>query len=117
MEFDQFAASYSEDVERVVAFSGRGHDFFLAAKVAHLLALARARCGAPRDLTALDVGCGTGVLTGMLAPHLRRLYGTDIAALALREGARHAPSCGFVRYDGTLLPYRDGAFDFAYSVC
>ncbi|HWN42144.1 MAG TPA: class I SAM-dependent methyltransferase [Thermoanaerobaculia bacterium] len=117
MDFDKYAATYTQEVERAVAFSGRGHDFFLVAKVRHILSLAQARCGDPSTLVGLDVGCGTGSMTGLLAPHCQRLYGIDIAVAGLREARDHVPGARFLRYDGRRLPFCDGAFDFAFAVC
>ena len=117
MDFDQFARRYGEEVDSAVAFSGRSHLFFLRAKVRHLLELARARCGDPGELTVLDVGCGTGILAGLVVPHVRRLVAVDIATAGLSEGRRLAPSCRFVAYDGGALPFAERSFDLAYMVC
>jgi SAM-dependent methyltransferase len=117
MDFDDYAATYTQEVERAVAFSGRGHDFFLAAKVRHLLALMRARRGDAATLLGLDLGCGTGRMSGPLAPHVRRLYGTDVALAGLLEARRRVPLARFLRYDGRRLPFREGSFDFAFAAC
>jgi SAM-dependent methyltransferase len=56
----------------------------------------------------LDVGCGTGRLTD------RASFGCDasVASLTLAAGRRAA---AFAAADAARLPYRDGAFDAAFS--
>lgn len=117
MDFNEHAATYAQEVESAIEFSGRDHDFFLAAKIRPLLALVRERCGDPSELVGLDLGCGTGRLTHLLETQVRRLYGVDVATASLREAHGAAPAAAFARYDGLRLPFATGAFDFAYTVC
>jgi SAM-dependent methyltransferase len=49
-----------------------------------LAAIARLRVA-----TALEVGCGTGALTGRLARHCERVVGVDCIPAALRAAERH----------------------------
>jgi hypothetical protein len=46
VNFDEFAADYSRQVDRVVAFSGQTQDFFLEAKARQLAAAIRDQFGA-----------------------------------------------------------------------
>jgi SAM-dependent methyltransferase len=115
--FDQHAATYRQEVERVLAFSGRDHSFFLAAKVHHLLGLARSRCGDPGTLTGLDLGCGTGQITRLLAPHCRRLHGIDVTLAGLAVARHQVGTARLVAYDGHRMPFPDAAFDFAVAAC
>jgi ubiquinone/menaquinone biosynthesis C-methylase UbiE len=73
--------------------------------------------GASADLTVLDVGCGTGAasvafqeLTGAT------VWGVDRSAEMLRYAREKSRAVNFVRADAHRLPFRDGKFDFAYSV-
>lgn len=66
----------------------------------------------------LDVGCGPGRHSLVLARRGVKVVGVDIAA-AFLELARDAsePSAGFVRADARRLPVRAGAFDAVICLC
>jgi SAM-dependent methyltransferase len=116
MDFDEYVRDYSKQVDDAVAFSGRGHDFFLAVKARHLVELAR-RLGDPSSLAVLDVGCGVGSMERFLVSRFGRLCGVDVAAEAVREAGRNVPGAQFRAYDGRTLPFADGTFDIAFAVC
>jgi trans-aconitate 2-methyltransferase len=64
----------------------------------------------------LDIGCGTGRLTGEVAARTRTLViGMDRSAAMLAEALAHrAGPVAFVRADGAALPFR-GGFDAVFS--
>ena len=66
-------------------------------------------------LNVLDVGCGTGRMTEVLAKHGARVTGLDIdaAMLTLAQGRTSAP---LVLGNAAALPIRDGAFGLAVAV-
>ena len=57
--------------------------------------------------TALDLGCGPGCTTGLLAEVLRprRLLGIDVSETFLRFGRRQVPDAEFVAHDLRIAPY------------
>jgi ubiquinone/menaquinone biosynthesis C-methylase UbiE len=57
----------------------------------------------------LDIGCGLGVYVRKFRRFSDRVYGIDIDAKRLREGARTTP--GLMLSASETLPFRDGAFD------
>ncbi|XP_066543960.1 putative methyltransferase DDB_G0268948 [Amia ocellicauda] len=62
---------------------------------------------------AVDVGCGTGLSTRILAPHFLRVLGTDISAVQLEQAARDT-SCANVSYrqsPAEELPVPDSSVD------
>lgn len=63
----------------------------------------------------LDLACGTGDVTFMLAPLAKEVVGTDInpRMLALAEGKRPPGTdhVSFVVADGAALPFPDASFD------
>ena len=70
----------------------------------------------PADAEVLEVGCGTGVLTRVLAglPAVRRVVGVDIAASLLdkaRELAAGIAGIEFEQADARSLPFDDERFD------
>jgi len=60
----------------------------------------------------LDVACGTGFLTRMLAGDVT---GLDQSAEMLAIAREQAPDAHFVRGDGLELPFADGEFDRVFT--
>jgi SAM-dependent methyltransferase len=69
----------------------------------------------PQD-TALDLGCGQGELTAVLAARGARAVGADVAEAALRRARARHPGLTFVRVplDGPL-PFADGEFSVIWA--
>jgi ubiquinone/menaquinone biosynthesis C-methylase UbiE len=70
----------------------------------------------PERAHVLEVGCGTGVLTRVLAgwPNVGSVVGVDLASSLLdkaRELAAALPTVTFEEADARSLPFADGAFD------
>jgi arsenite methyltransferase len=70
----------------------------------------------PPRSRVLEVGCGTGVLTRVMAgwPDIREVIGVDPAAAFLekaRELAADIPKVTFQEADGRELPFADASFD------
>jgi ubiquinone/menaquinone biosynthesis C-methylase UbiE len=70
----------------------------------------------PTGAHVLEVGCGTGVLTRVLAgwPDVKAVVGIDPAASLIREAQRLASNLANVTFqeaDGRSLPFGDDAFD------
>jgi len=66
--------------------------------------------------TALDVGCGTGVLAERLAEAGYEMTGIDPSEGMLDVLAARAPRVTAVRASGTALPFDDDSFDLALTV-
>ncbi len=68
--------------------------------------------------SALDVGCGDGLLASRLAERCRDVTGVDrdhqMIALA-RERARDLPNVAFIDAEFPAFPFEDGSFDFIAS--
>jgi SAM-dependent methyltransferase len=115
-DFNAYKDTYRDAVEQSIAFSGRGVDYFAEHKALHLVALARRHLGDPAELSALDLGCGIGATDAFVAESFGELHGADIAADAISRAARANPAVTYTPYDGTRLPYDDGAFDLAFTI-
>ena len=57
----------------------------------------------------LDVGCGVGAFVRRLRQFSPSVYGMDVDAERVREGAEQLPNLGLSV--GEYLPFRDGTFD------
>lgn len=116
-EFDQYGGRYEQLIQDSISFSGREHGFFLEAKAVWLTDLVRRRLGRPAGIRAVDVGCGTGVLHPYLAELDGELVGVDPSAKMLERARAANPSVRYEVADGRRLPFPDGAFDFAFTIC
>lgn len=114
-EFDRVGDRYDELVQRSISFSGRDRGFFLEAKAERLVELAQ-RVGDPAEVRVLDVGAGDGQLDALLG-ELPRLEGTDVSAEMVELASRANPHVPYRLGTDERLPYEDGEFDFAFTVC
>ena len=67
----------------------------------------------PAD-AVLECACGTGLLTGVIAPCCKSLVATDFSAKMLERTAKKYGKYGNARFeqaDILRLPYSDGQFD------
>lgn len=110
------ADTYRSEVERSFNFAGLKHDLFVSAKAEALLELAARHLGSLREKSALDVGCGVGLMQRAVAPAFGRSVGVDISGEALEEARRNCPSSDIRAYDGKRLPFDDKSFDVTFAV-
>ena len=115
-DFDQYAADYTDHVDRVVKFSGQDTDFFHDVKVDLLLSIL-SRSHSLNSLSVLDIGCGTGSLAARVAPWVGELFGVDTSESSIRIASARLPGCRFNLYDGKHLPFEDDSLDFAFASC
>ncbi len=69
---------------------------------------------APLELNRLlDLGCGEGYYSGLLAQQLKldALHGIDISKSAVRSAAKHYPDCHFAVASAYQLPFAANYFD------
>ena len=71
---------------------------------------------AGRGSLILDLGCGNGLSSAMLARRGHRVVGVDISPLFLRDGLRWAgPGLTLLASDAEQLPFKDDSFDLVCS--
>ena len=99
---------YDEDFE-----SREGYLIFLR----HLFEYEVARRNISQDSAVLDVGCGGGYGTDILAKHVKKIVGLDVDEGTITEVSNKYKSenCIFKLYDGNNIPYDDKTFDVAVS--
>lgn len=69
-----------------------------------------------RNLTLLDLGCGSGFILNKIAPYFKFVIGADLSLEMLRHAARIGVKNGdFCQVDGLKLPFKDEMFDIVLS--
>ncbi|KAJ8352856.1 hypothetical protein SKAU_G00243320 [Synaphobranchus kaupii] len=73
--------------------------------------------GKPFDL-AVDVGCGSGQGTVLLAPHFSHVFGTDVspAQLDLAKTYGSAPNISYRQSSAEEMPFSDGSVDLVTAM-
>lgn len=68
-----------------------------------------------RDMTVLELACGTGLLSVKIAPMVKQLEATDFSAEMIEQAKKkpHSSKLYFSVKDATSLPYAPGSFDAA----
>lgn len=66
-----------------------------------------------KGLSVLEIACGTGQYTSLLAGDAARIEATDFSAKMVERARKkvRAENVNFAVRDGTDLPYADGSFD------
>jgi ubiquinone/menaquinone biosynthesis C-methylase UbiE len=74
---------------------------------------ALSRAPSPAGPRVLEVGCGTGIITALIAdlPGATEVVGVDPATGFVDRARRRAPSLRFQVADGRALPFGDASFD------
>ncbi|MCK2215854.1 class I SAM-dependent methyltransferase [Actinomadura sp. ATCC 31491] len=105
-------------IDRPRAYEAAAAIGFGGARRAAFLRVAAAARPRPGD-RVLDVGCGTGYLTRLLAPVAGpdgHVTGLDPAPAMVEYARRRAPAnCDYVHGAGQDLPFPDGSFDLVVS--
>jgi SAM-dependent methyltransferase len=115
--FDSHVESYSDQINRAIAFSGLEHDFFIRAKRDRLLELVERHVGSPLHLAALDLGCGVGAYHSLLIDSFASLAGVDVSEQSIEFARGRNPRVAYAAYDGERLPYVDSGFDVVFAIC
>lgn len=116
-QFDAYAGSYDDAVNKSLGFLGVKVDYFTRVKAGYLLDLLAAHFGRTEDLRLLDVGCGVGNYHPLLAGKVGAISGTDVSPACVVEAATRNPGVSYQPYDGERLPYADDSFDAAVTIC
>src|SRR5918994_1402120 len=94
------------------AFLNRYADWSQRRAVAALIS----KAGELAGRRVLDVGCGTGRWTALLAAHGAEAIGIDRSETMLAEARRRRPGLDFQQMDATRLDFPEDFFDLATVV-
>jgi SAM-dependent methyltransferase len=115
--FDTYGKEYRDVVQASIDFSGLSYEFVTVAKADIMREVIAARFGAEAKPSALDVGCGIGVLHRYIRDRFARLCAVDVSTACLEQAARANSGVEYRAYTGAELPFATGEFDFAYAIC
>jgi SAM-dependent methyltransferase len=115
--FDRYRDSYRGAVNASIGFSGADVDFLAKLKALDIVDTLDRRLGGAAQARVLDVGCGAGLTDVHLVGRVGELHGADVAEGLLEAAAADNPAVHYRSFDGTTLPYADGAFDAAFAIC
>ena len=117
MKFADYAHDYVPQIQRAIPLVGNRHDAFMQEKAVQLRRLAQTHLGGTEHVSALDVGCGIGLMERALAGQFRRSVGVDIEVEVVDQARQAVPESEFIHYDGKRLPFADNEFDLTFAVC
>lgn len=72
--------------------------------------------GLEKNTLVLDLGCGTGLLSNILASKGFEVLGVDISLESLRLLQQREPRINTIQADATLLPFADGSCQAVVSL-
>lgn len=117
-EFDDYSKSYHDQINAAISYSGQDVDFYTRVKADYLAALLDQHLDGVGQPKVLDVGCGHGDIHSHLLERKKMdLTGIDVATSVVDEARQLNPGVSYDHYDGVRLPYDDGSFDAAYTIC
>ncbi len=116
-EFDHYRDTYDDRVNESIAFSGLKVDFFTRAKAAYLCDALDQHFPNPAALKVLDVGCGVGNYHQFLRGRIAALSGVDVSGECIDRARNKNPDVTYKVSDNAELPFADGAFDCAFTIC
>jgi len=117
--FEHYSSHYEEHVEDTlkVWLGGDSSEYFLRVKAEEMCEHLRRLGLDAKKLSALDVGCGTGLVARMLYCKFAKLHGVD-SSRGMIEKARQLslPGVSFQVSDAGRLPFERNQFDLIYCM-
>jgi SAM-dependent methyltransferase len=117
MDFDEYSAGYSDEVQRAIVFAGPTVDYCTEIKATILKEICEKYCGALRQLQVLDLGCGVGMTDAYLKDAFAQLSGVDLSEQSIAQAVQRNPGVHYQSYGGDTLPFPDGRFDVVFTIC
>jgi 2-polyprenyl-3-methyl-5-hydroxy-6-metoxy-1,4-benzoquinol methylase len=116
-EFDSHSHDYHDKVNLALRLSGLDVDFFTRVKAAYIQEIVTTRFADPAQVRLLDIGCGIGNMTSLLAGKVGHVSGVDVSEACVATAREKAPDVDFATYDGTHLPHAVASFDVVTAIC
>ena len=116
-EFDKYNNTYASTVDDALAFSGLKADFFAKVKASYLIDILDQELGSSSESNILDVGCGIGIYHPLIGSKVGSVSGCDVSEACVNTARAANPGVDYAVYEGGRLPYDDGAFDAAFTIC
>lgn len=117
-EFDKFADEYTLLHQANISVSGETPEYFSEYKIKDLKCLLN-QAGI-QDGKLLDFGSGVGYSVPFFSKHLPEIQLTcvDVSVKSLEIGrSKFKNNAAFLAFDGSRLPFGDGAFDCVFAAC
>ena len=113
---DQAVGAQAQDKAKEVAFFDRfaaadDYDVFLPHAKARIMDAFVRLSGLAPGARVLDIGCGSGAFTGLLAERGYGASGIDISPKLVALAKRKFPAIDFHEGDAENMPFEAGAFD------
>jgi SAM-dependent methyltransferase len=115
ISFDDYTDSYKSTIQGSIDFIGQDVDFFIEIKARLLLSLAEKYVGNTKDINAIDIGSGIGLVDRYVAPHLGSVTGVDVEEGVIEKANSNNAGISYKLYDGKHLPSDDDSFDIAFA--
>jgi SAM-dependent methyltransferase len=117
-EFDAYAQSYKDIINRGAAITGESFEYFIGVRVALVIAELGGSSAQSRTQRILDFGCGIGATEQVFRQNFpgATLHGIDESPESLKAAeALGVPGATFHLAESTRLPFEDASFDLIYS--
>lgn len=116
IRFDDYIDNYKHKIQDSINFIGQDVDFFIDIKAHILLNLAAKYLGNTRDIDALDIGSGIGLIDKIIAPHFRSFRGVDVENGVIESAREYNPRVEYKLYDGKKLPFENDSFHLTFAI-
>lgn len=89
----------------------KDHPYFVKVKTQHFIDYSQNYFCSLKNKKCLDIGCGTGETTELLAKHFQIVIGLDYSQTMLRHAYNKIFGSSFVASDAAKIPFKDSSFD------
>jgi SAM-dependent methyltransferase len=113
--FDRYADKYEEKLDEATGGVGDPR-LFAEIKASAIVRVATRFLGSPAAVSALDVGCGTGLTDSFLRETFASIAGVDVSPKMVEQARNANPGVDYEVYDGGRLPFDSASFDIAFAI-
>jgi SAM-dependent methyltransferase len=117
MDFNQSKGNYRELIDESISFIGKDVEFFTKLKANFLKHTIRKFSPNLPKPQLLDIGCGHGFIHSHLSSDSFDIVGVETASEVLELARSANPKASYLSYDGKTLPFDNGTFDVAITIC